>query len=92
DVAKLRDMQRALRQARTPDRKGSNLGVSIDACRRGPLPEGALLSSTYLQLAHTDGYMPLLEDMDLRAEIGEEALAMQIPPCGEASAGASVGK
>lgn len=56
-------------------------GISADACRLGPLPAGPILSSTYLKVAAGGAYLPVIEDIDLRAEIGEPALAEHVPPC-----------
>lgn len=84
DVQKLKRIQAEInadRAAGKTDARG-NLGVSIDACSRKSLPQGALLSSTYLKLDEDVGYMPLVEDIDLRKEISPEDLAKQIPPCG----------
>lgn len=81
-VEELRRLQADVRAARAASRnKPGSLGVSIDACRLGPLPPGALLSSTYLKLDAREPYMPVVEDIDLRKEIGENALATQVPPC-----------
>ena len=84
DVQKLKSMQAEINAARAAgkaDARG-NLGVAIDACHRKAMPQGALLSSTYLKLDDEAGYMPLVEDIDLRKEISSEDLAKQIPPCG----------
>lgn len=80
DVAEVRKVQAELRRNAANARV--NLGVSLDACRRGKLPEGALLSSTYLKLDRAAGYLPVVEDIDLRKEMGQEAtLAERVPPC-----------
>ncbi len=59
----------------------SSLGISADACHLGPLPAGPILSSTYLKVVAGGTYLPVLEDIDLRAELGEVALAEHVPPC-----------
>lgn len=41
----------------------------------------ALLPSTDLKLYAANGYLALLEDVDLRKEVGEAALAEFMPPC-----------
>lgn len=84
DVQKLKNLQAEINAARAAgkaDARG-NLGVSIDACHRKSMPQGALLSSTYLKLDEEAGYMPLMEDVDLRKEISPEDLAKQVPQCG----------
>lgn len=40
-----------------------------------------ILTSTYLRLDHADGYLPVIEDMDLRSQVSADVLAAQIPPC-----------
>lgn len=59
----------------------SEMSVKADACRQGPLPGGQIRTSTYLKVSPKDGYMPVIEDVDLRAELGEAALAEHLPPC-----------
>lgn len=58
-----------------------NLTVSAAACHRGGLPGGAILSSTYLKLDADGGYLTVIEDLDLRRELGDAALAREVPPC-----------
>jgi hypothetical protein len=60
---------------------GGKLEVSAAACHRGGLPSGPILASTYLRLDLADGYMPVVEDIDLRKELGAEKLATEVPPC-----------
>lgn len=82
DAASLRQMQQQIRKAReTSEKREGSLGVSIDACHAGGLPPGAILSSTYLRLDTETGFMPLLDDVDLRKEVGESQLSEHIPPC-----------
>lgn len=59
-----------------------NLTVAAAACHRGALPAGAILSSTYLKLDAVGGYLTVVEDIDLRRELGDAALAREVPPCG----------
>ncbi len=68
-------------QAERQGRSGGNLAVSAAACHRGGIPEGAILTSTYLRLDPADGYMVVLEDFDLREELGAEKLASEVPAC-----------
>lgn len=82
DIARMKSLQSDLRAAKARgDKWQGSLGVAMQACTRGPLPEGALLSSTYLKLDEEAGYLPVLEDIDLRKEIGPEKLEKEIPPC-----------
>lgn len=86
DVKRLKDLQKDInaRRAAGDSKAAGKLAVGIEACRRKALPEGALLSSTYLKLDAEAGYMPLVEDVDLRKEIPPDALAKQVPPCAPA--------
>jgi hypothetical protein len=80
DVVALRQLQ----AENLSTKMHGELGVSADACRTGALPGGQILSSTYLQLTAADGYLPVLEDIDLRKEIGDQDLKQKIPPCAAA--------
>lgn len=62
-------------------RQSSTIDIKADACRVGALPEGPILSSTFLKLDERDGYLPLLVDLDLRQEIGAAEFAKAVPPC-----------
>ena len=84
DVTRLQELQKEINAHRTAGDKnaGGKLAVGIEACHRKGLPPGALLSSTYLKLDAEAGYMPLVEDVDLRKEIPADQLAEHVPPCG----------
>lgn len=86
DVQRLKQLQNEINARRASGDKdaGGTLGVGIDACSRKALPQGALLSSTYLKLDDEVGYMPLVEDIDLRQQIPAQDLAKNIPPCAAA--------
>lgn len=79
DAATLRQLQASTRGAGGSG--SSSIGVAAKACRQGPLPGGPILTSTYLKVAASGEYLPVLEDIDLRAEVGEVALAEQVPEC-----------
>jgi hypothetical protein len=49
--------------------KGGTLAVKAAACRRGDLPAGAILTTTYIKIDEEHGFMPLLKDVDIRAEV-----------------------
>lgn len=82
DVIAVRDLLHALREgkARGETRSG-NIGVAIDACHNGGLPKRAILTSTYLKLDKANGYMTVLEDIDLRREFGDAEMAKHVPAC-----------
>ncbi len=82
DIETVRRLQSEILYSRkTSENRSGSFGVSIDACHLGGIPNGALLSSTFLKLDSAGGYMPLLEDIDLRKEIGDAALSEHIPSC-----------
>lgn len=79
DASAMRQLQNSVR---TAEGSGSiNIGVSADACTRQPLPVGPIPVSTYLKVDAGGAYLPVLVDIDLRAEVGEAALAEHVPPC-----------
>jgi hypothetical protein len=82
DAANVRALLKELREAkqRAEQRSGS-IGVAIDACHTGEMPKKAILTSTYLKLVAASGYMTVLEDVDLRKEVGDTDLAKNVPPC-----------
>ncbi len=68
-------------QAERRGRGGGSIAVSAAACHRNGLPSGPILASTFLRLDMTDGYMTVLEDFDLRKELGAEKLASEVAAC-----------
>ncbi len=82
DVALMRSVLKDLREAKARgDKATGSLGISVDACHMGVLPKQAVLTSSFLKLDTAAGYMTLLEDVDLRKEFGDNALAERVPPC-----------
>jgi hypothetical protein len=82
DVQRVRHAQAQYRDLKQRGERGRlNIGVSSKACRQGQLPAGAILTSTYLKVSESDGYLPLLVDIDLRKELGEAAALEQVPEC-----------
>ncbi len=65
--------------ARDPSLK---LSVAAEACRTGPLPNGALLLTTYLKTSETGRFVTLARGFDLRA-LGHDRSATKIAPCPE---------
>lgn len=60
--------------------KGS-LGIAVDACRKGELPEEAILVTNYLRLDNQSDYLPLVVDYDLRRSLNSEGLEKLLPAC-----------
>lgn len=57
------------------------MGISVAACRKGELREGAIPISNYLSLNPEEGYLPVLVDYDLRKPVKGQNLAEQLPAC-----------
>jgi hypothetical protein len=82
----VQELRRLQAENRDPEQsiKGKphgEIGISADACRNGALPAGRILTSTYLLVNPADGYLPVLEDIDLRQEISQTDLAGKLPAC-----------
>ncbi|MEQ1648979.1 MAG: hypothetical protein ABL898_10365 [Hyphomicrobiaceae bacterium] len=80
DVPVLRSLQAQTRSASGAKGTGS-IGVKLEACRRGPLPAGPLLTTTYLKLDVDAGFVPVLAAVDLRRELDAKQLEVELPPC-----------
>jgi hypothetical protein len=79
DAQAMRQLQSSTRGA---SGGSSSIGVAAKACTQGAMPSGPVLTSTYLKVAAGGAYLPVLEDIDLRAELGDGVLAEQVPACG----------
>jgi hypothetical protein len=84
DVLEVRRLQNENREGahKSGGRPQSEIGISADACHTGEMRKGPILTSTYLLVSPADGYMTVLEDIDLRKELGDKALAEKVPVCG----------
>ncbi len=84
DMPRLLELRReALARAeKEPGAFKGAFSVGVDGCRVGDaaLPEQVRVS-TYLKTADSDGYIPLIEDIDLVAELGREKLTEASPAC-----------
>lgn len=58
-----------------------NMAISVDACHKGAIKEGAILLSNYLRLNEDEGYLPVLVDYDLRKSVDDKGLAESLPTC-----------
>src|SRR5262245_21793290 len=63
--------------------RGGAVSISLrpDACRIGELPPRPLYVTTYLKTAETEGYVPLLRDLDLRNAMAGRDVVAEIPLC-----------
>ncbi|MCX7898658.1 MAG: hypothetical protein N2444_00960 [Methylocystis sp.] len=67
-------------------------GVGAEACRRGELPEGPILTTSFLRTQAAGPYLTLLENVDLREAVTKEKpLEELLPPCGKFDARAEPG-
>lgn len=93
DYAAIRARQKEFleEKARNGKTHGS-LGVSADACRRGELPDGPILTTSFLRTQAGGPYLTLLKNVDLREEATKEKpLEEYLPPCGKFDARAEPG-
>lgn len=74
DAARIRELQAS-------PGGGGSIGIAAKACRTTDLPKDAILSSTFLKVDRARGYLTVLEDVDLRKELGDVNLDQEIPPC-----------
>lgn len=88
DLARVRAFRAAALQRRSAGGGGSlTLGVSAQGCRIAAVADKPIYLTTYLKTAPGAGYIPLMRDVDLRAELLRSAaagvdLAAKLPPCG----------
>lgn len=90
DHARVRALQaegRELKQ-RNPGRSHMALTIDLDGCRRGPLAEGPILTTTLLKPDAASGYLVFLDRVDLRRVVKDAGkdLDAELPPCGKLSA------
>lgn len=57
-----------------------SIAAGVDACRRGPLGNQSLPTTTYLRTDASDFFV-LAEDLDLRSIIPEQDLLAKVPSC-----------
>lgn len=85
DGAQIRAIQREVAESREKGSRGGSLAIEVSskACRKGPLPEGALPSTTLIRTDLQGPFLVLLKDVDLRAGAQKqgENLDAEIPPC-----------
>ncbi len=82
EVASLRTFRSALIRRQKGSGGAITISVRPDACRTGPLPDGAVPFTTYLRTAETGGYVTLARDVDLRKLDKNRDIAAMIPACG----------
>jgi len=85
DIERLTAMRAAaLRKRQEGGGRGGSLSIGIAAkefCLVGPLPSGALLSTTYLWTSETRSYVVVTNDLDLRKEPKVAAEMANLGPC-----------
>lgn len=89
DVAAVRALQEQGRRVRAehPGKNSIAIAVEPHACRRGVLPPGPVLSTTYLRPDAATGYVTFLRDVDLREAMKRGGLDFEAatPACDDAS-------
>jgi len=76
-----RDRLKSRQQATGGSGGAITIAVRPQACRAGPLPDGAIPFTTYLRTQETGSYVPLARNVDLRGLAPSTNLPMLIPPC-----------
>ncbi len=84
DLPPLLEMRRmaAERAAKEPGAFAGSFSVGVDGCRLGDvaLPEEVRVS-TWIKTEQSDGYIPLIDDLDLVRALGREKLMENSPAC-----------
>ena len=82
DIPKIHALQAEARaeKLKSPGKTQGTLGIGADACRRGDLPDGPLLMTTFLRTDATRGYLTLLKDVDLRSAVTAEKSIDELAP------------
>lgn len=84
DYAQIRALQQQFiaEKSRDPGKTHGSFGVGADACRRGELADGPLLTTSYLRARPFGDYLTLLKDVDLRTAVTtDKPLDALLPPC-----------
>lgn len=82
DLTRLEAFRESIRAKKAAGAKvKGSMSASVDACHKGEIKAGAILVSNYLRLDMQEGYLPVIEDYDLRKELDEQGLAKSLPPC-----------
>jgi len=69
-------------KARSPAKTHGSFGVGAEACRRGELPQGPLLTTSFLRTEPEGAYLTLLKNVDLRSAVTDEKpLDVLVPSC-----------
>lgn len=93
DVPRIRAMQEQGRASQPGSSPKKHIGVEIDidSCRRGEMPAGPVLSTTYLKPDAQTPYLVFLADVDLKKAIADAGkdLEATIPSCGKIAARAN---
>jgi hypothetical protein len=85
DIVRIRNLQaegRAYRQSH-PGQTRMTIRISADSCRLGSLPQGPLMTTTFVRPDVATGYLVFLRDVDVRkaaADVGTR-LEEWVPAC-----------
>jgi hypothetical protein len=87
DFARVRSLQAEGRDMKqqNPGRSQMKLTIDVDGCRRGPIPDGPILTTTLLKPDSGSGYLVFLDRVDLRRVVASAGanLETELPPCGK---------
>lgn len=78
-------VQEDTRRRRERGAEGGRLTIQVSAkaCRKGEIPAGPLLTTTYLRTEPAMGYLVLLKDVDMRAAVSGHGKSLddELPAC-----------
>jgi len=91
DVSRLRTLQAEIPASHPgPGRSRGTFGIGADTCRRGERPEGPIMMTTFIKTGDTQGFLTLLDGVDLRSLVPKDkTLDEFFPPCASATRPAS---
>ena len=73
DIGRVEQFRAQLKQRKAQGiTMSSSLGISVDACRKTPIPAGKVPLTNYLKIDNNADYLPLLVNYDLKAALQKE--------------------
>jgi hypothetical protein len=82
DVPRMRALQTGIPERQRGGRNHGTLGISADACHRGGRPDGPIYMTTFIKADEAQGFLTLLENVDLRTAVPKgKTLDEFLPPC-----------
>jgi hypothetical protein len=84
DVPRMRALQTGISAGQRRGRNHGTLGIGADTCHRGGWPDGPMYMTTFIKADEAQGFLTLLENVDLRTAVPKgKTLDEFLPPCGK---------